>query len=49
MDPSLAPFAWTILFAPLVAAAVVGFFTRRHRGLSAAIVGSVALTKRRLP
>ena len=38
MDPSLAPLAWTILFAPLFAAAAIGLFTRRMRGLSAALI-----------
>ena len=44
MAADLAPLAWTILFAPLFAAAVIGLFTRRHRGLSAALaVGAMGL------
>ena len=44
MGADLAPLAWTILFAPLFAAAVIGLFTRRRRGLSAALaVGAMGL------
>ncbi|MHC4820497.1 MAG: NADH-quinone oxidoreductase subunit L, partial [Planctomycetota bacterium] len=44
MDPSLAPFAYITLFAPLVAAVVAGLFVRKQRALAsgAAITGIVA-------
>ncbi len=37
MGPELAPLAYVTLFGPLVAAALVGLFLRRHRALSAAV------------
>ncbi len=37
MGPELAPFAWAILCAPLVAAAAAGLFVRRQRALAASI------------
>ncbi len=44
MGEEIVPFAYATLFAPLVAAAVIGLFTRRNRGLSAAIaVGAMGL------
>src|SRR5690349_11106897 len=37
MGPELAPYAWTILFAPLVAAALAGLVFRRRRALASGI------------
>jgi NADH-quinone oxidoreductase subunit L len=44
MGPELAPFAWTLLFAPLAAAALAGLFLRKAKGAAAAVaVGSMVV------